>query len=102
MGGGEKMNIAIIGRSGMLSSMLVKTLDADVLSRPQFDAIEPDLKLLEGYDYIINAAGVIKPYCSDIENAIRVNSLFPYMLPSNTIQIATDCVYSGSKGGFVE
>lgn len=98
------MLVAIIGSQGMLSSMLVQTWSGDfnVLCRPDFNAESPDLEQLKGYDYIINAAGTIKPYCDNIERAIRVNSLFPYYLPSTTIQIATDCVYSGKKGNYVE
>lgn len=65
-------------------------------------------------DWIINAIGVIKPYIHEgnsleIERAIKINSLFPYLLArsvENTdkkiIQIATDCVYSGQKGGYLE
>ena len=65
-------------------------------------------------DYIINCIGIIKPYCKDndpqgILRAIKVNALFPYLLVSSTqeikakvIQIATDCVYSGTKGKYTE
>ena len=63
-------------------------------------------------DWIINAIGIIKPYIHDekpdeIERAITVNSCFPQWLArsfekSRIIQIATDCVYSGSKGLYLE
>ena len=63
-------------------------------------------------DWIINAIGVIKPYIHDdqpdeIERAITVNSCFPHWLAcsfenSRILQIATDCVYSGSKGRYSE
>lgn len=65
-------------------------------------------------DWVVNAIGVIKPYIHDdnaveIQRAIRVNSLFPHLLAlaaekSNTrvLQIATDCAYSGLKGGYLE
>ncbi len=63
-------------------------------------------------DWIINAIGVIKPYIRDdrpdeIERAIIVNSCFPHWLArsfekSRILQIATDCVYSGSKGLYLE
>ncbi len=64
--------------------------------------------------YVINCIGIIKPYCKDddplgVLRAIRVNALFPHLLAQlgerygfRTIQIATDCVYSGTKGGYVE
>lgn len=69
---------------------------------------------LKDFDYIINCIGIIKPYCKDndpegVLNAINVNALFPnklakFLIGSNTkiLQIATDCVYSGKKGNYVE
>lgn len=65
-------------------------------------------------DFVVNCIGIIKPYCKDDDSdgvlrAIRVNALFPYILSSlsekygfRTIQIATDCVYSGETGRYVE
>lgn len=65
-------------------------------------------------EWIINAIGVIKPYIRDnnateVERATLVNSVFPHRLAratattgSRVIQIATDCVYSGQKGQYVE
>lgn len=69
---------------------------------------------LESGDYVINCIGIIKPYIKDEitgqrENAIDINSKFPYELARfaeqtgvRVIQIATDCVYSGSKGAYNE
>jgi dTDP-4-dehydrorhamnose reductase len=62
---------------------------------------------------VINCIGVIKPFINDsnaeqVERAIQVNSVFPHTLARLTkgiarvLQIATDCVYSGSKGRYVE
>lgn len=63
-------------------------------------------------DWIINAIGIIKPYIHDdqtneIEYAIVGNSCFPHWLArsfekSRILQIATDCVYSGLKGDYLE
>lgn len=67
-------------------------------------------------DYIINCIGIIKPWCRDddqqgVKNAINVNALFPHILADTSeaynpnikiITIATDCVFSGVKGGYVE
>jgi len=94
--------ITILGSTGMLGSMVAETLDLDfrVLGRPQFDA-EKFTGGLAGQQ-VINCVGIIKPYCDDIERAIRVNALFPHLLPTGTIQIATDCVYSGKRGNYVE
>ena len=71
-------------------------------------------KIIYKKDFIINCAGVIKPYIDEgdfksVENAIQINSVFPHSLSSaakklNTkiYQIATDCVFSGLKGNYTE
>lgn len=63
-------------------------------------------------DWVINAIGIIKPYAHDdrpaeVERAIVVNAAFPHWLArtfeqSRILQIATDCVYLGTKGHYVE
>jgi dTDP-4-dehydrorhamnose reductase len=65
-------------------------------------------------EWIVNCIGVIKPFCKDndpvgVERAIAVNGLFPHRLAklaaqrgSKIIQIATDCVFSGTRGQYVE
>lgn len=88
--------------------MMLKVFpEATKFDRPNFDAehagtIALHLLNLSDFDYVFNAAGKIKPYCDNVESAIKVNALFPYWLLSNTIQIATDCVYSGKQGSYVE
>jgi len=83
-----------------------------------FDALEfthlDDFSVFGGFDYLINLSGVIRhkissESSSDIENAIKVNSIFPRALDSfaekanvNIIQIGTDCVFSGLKGSYRE
>ncbi len=69
---------------------------------------------LEDVDWIVNAIGITKPLIhddrpSEVERALRVNSLFPQRLGewaaqrgSRVLQIATDCVYAGAKGRYVE
>ncbi|MCE7936356.1 SDR family oxidoreductase [Candidatus Saccharibacteria bacterium CPR2] len=69
---------------------------------------------INGIDWVVNAIGVIKPYIHDdnaaeVERATRINALFPHLLAkaaqktgAEIIQIATDCVYSGQKGQYVE
>jgi dTDP-4-dehydrorhamnose reductase len=71
-------------------------------------------KAIGGAQWVVNAIGVIKPYIHDdnaqeVERATRINALFPHLLGkaaaksgSKVLQIATDCVYSGDKGGYVE
>jgi len=69
------------------------------------------IKLSE-FNYIINCIGIIKPYIneknqSSILEAIKVNSLFPHQLITSSkkikiFQIATDCVFDGKKGNYIE
>jgi len=72
------------------------------------------LHKLGSTDYVINCIGVIKPYISEDsapsrERALLINSVFPYALDAlandlgfKIIQIATDCVFSGAKGEYLE
>jgi dTDP-4-dehydrorhamnose reductase len=72
------------------------------------------LHKLGSTDYVINCIGVIKPYISEDsapsrERALLINSVFPYALDAlandlgfRIIQIATDCVFSGAKGEYLE
>ena len=71
-------------------------------------------KLLGNNCDIINCVGVIKPYIDEknkkSKNALLVNSIFPHNLNevnnsnknATIYQIATDCVFSGSKGSYLE
>ena len=66
------------------------------------------------HGWIINAVGITKPLIRDdnpreVERAIRINSLLPPAIArfaaahgARVLQIATDCVYSGAKGAYVE
>lgn len=66
----------------------------------------------QGYDYVINCIGVIKPYIKDndsksIDQAIHINSLLPYQIketffPTKVIHASTDCVFSGNDGDYDE
>jgi len=72
------------------------------------------LDVIKGVKWVVNTIGVIKPYIHDdnakeIHRAINVNAHFPHLLAqaakvtnSKVIQIATDCVYSGQKGQYIE
>lgn len=83
-----------------------------------FDVDGGDLTaLVAGYgpgDFVINCVGVIKTHIRDSDSrsrrvALEVNSVFPYELAAlaeaqqfRVLQIATDCVYSGSEGAYSE
>ena len=95
--------IAIIGSQGMLGSAVCRYLSEEkhqILevnrkeinssnSVKQFDIISSNIddlrNSLENYDFVINCAGLIK-----------------HKINFKVIQIATDCVYSGEKGDYVE
>ena len=65
-------------------------------------------------DFVVNCIGIIKPYINDsdpkqTETAFEINGAFPNRLEAwaskrgaKVIQIATDCVFSGSKGDYRE
>ena len=65
---------------------------------------------LEGFDYIINCIGCIKPFINDSHfMASYVNGSFPHRLSEwgqergiKVIHITTDCVFSGSSGQYTE
>ena len=64
--------------------------------------------------WVINAIGIIKPHINDknpkeVERAILINALFPHLLAHvanekgvRVLQIATDCVYCGNRGSYIE
>jgi dTDP-4-dehydrorhamnose reductase len=84
----------------------------------QFDILNNDInelkKNLKNIDFVINCAGLIKHKINQnnllsFNNLIRINSLFPIQLTDlshelnfKVIQVATDCVYSGTKGNYIE
>jgi len=119
--------VLILGGTGMLGHAVLNQLqktDMEVLSTSRAgeglffdaanDAIESIGVNLFPSDYIINCLGITKPHidedCLDSRAlAIQVNSLFPAELARfaqnsgvRVIQIATDCVYSGRDGGYLE
>ena len=100
--------VLILGSTGMLGSMVL-----DYLSKKEDLIItaplrkELDKLSYKNYDYIINCIGIIKQKLDNPEEAIRINSLFPYELSrkapnAKIIQIATDCVFSGETGNYKE
>lgn len=66
------------------------------------------------HQWVINAIGITKPLIRDdnqqeVERAIRINALLPPAVArfaavhgARVLQIATDCVYSGAQGAYVE
>jgi dTDP-4-dehydrorhamnose reductase len=82
----------------------------------KFDAATDDLDSTFSMpiDFVVNCIGIIKPYINDsdpkqTETAFEINGAFPNRLEAwaskngaKVIQIATDCVFSGSKGNYSE
>lgn len=125
-------NVWVLGASGMLGSRVSLELSEckinfSEITRVHFGNYQlgssqiEDAKGLRGLikifgipSHIINAIGVVKPRIDEgntnsVIEAIRGNTLFPLHLGKfcetngvHLIQIATDCVYSGTKGGYVE
>ena len=82
-----------------------------------FDAdssLSAGMALFNQQQWVLNAIGITKPLIreddtSDMERAVRINCMLPYLIAqrahetgARVLQIATDCVYSGSKGAYVE
>lgn len=122
--------VLVLGGTGMLGSMIVSKLaqegDLDITATGRnftlrergkerlpsvhwihFDALTSPIS---SYDWIINAIGITKPHIDEsnhysVLRAININARFPYHLipySAKVIQIATDCVFSGTKGNYVE
>jgi dTDP-4-dehydrorhamnose reductase len=129
----SKTKVIVLGANGMLGHMVVDILREDPslmvkgtahttdfhwLDREGHYALEvswPDSeieKVLSGASWVVNCIGITKPRINEkssmsVEDAIRVNSLFPHRLAAmakklsfGVIQIATDCVYSGQDNMF--
>lgn len=69
---------------------------------------------ISGAEWVVNAIGLIKQRIDEkssalVHAAVKINALFPYGLAeaargegARILQIATDCVYSGDRGNYVE
>lgn len=118
--------VLILGTTGMLGSacktIISKSESLEVVGTTRnsetgyvkFDAAKDDIEAMISVvkpDWIVNCIGVIKPHINEesLESrsrAIEINGLFPKKLAQSTkkpiIQIATDCVFSGRRGRYVE
>lgn len=119
--------VLVLGGTGMLGHAVLKeferfTGEVSFTSRSgsgiPFDVLSDSVKSLGKFvshgDYIVNSLGITKPHIKDdneqdVARAKLVNSLFPAelaslaeMTGSRVIQIATDCVFSGRKGHYLE
>lgn len=103
---------SVLGKSGNLE--VVGTARNGEMGHIKFDVTKDDIESMISSvkpDWIVNCIGIIKPHINEQSldsrtRAIEINGLFPEKLSQATtkpiIQIATDCVYSGRKGSYVE
>ena len=137
----SEKKVLVLGANGMLGKMIslhlnsLKSFEVTVSSRsknkfindnfegkflnldidyPLKNSLDEFLKENNGYKYIVNCIGVIKPKIDEsknisIQNTILTNSYFPLDLQKlaeqrgiKYIQIGTDCVFSGKDGGYKE
>jgi len=115
------MKIVLFGSNGMLGeylkSYLSKKYDVLSLTRKDIDLSVIDESSLMNFlknnvskdDIIINGCGIIKQRDYKPIEMIMVNSVFPNLLAKfkkdidcKIIHITTDCVFSGSRGLYVE
>jgi dTDP-4-dehydrorhamnose reductase len=120
-------NVLILGGTGMLGHAVLEEFrefagDVKFTSKSgsgiSFNVLKDPTKGLAKHvlsgDYIINCLGITKPHINDdseedVAKARLVNSLFPAELAAvaeqtgaKVIQIATDCVFSGRNGHYLE
>ena len=104
---GELMATTRVGASSVVSTN-VRFLKFDAAT----DNLERTFSM--PIDFVINCIGIIKPYINDSDpkqtaTAYEINGAFPNRLEAwaakrgvKVIQIATDCVFSGSNGNYLE
>ncbi|MCI9361691.1 MAG: SDR family oxidoreductase [Hungatella sp.] len=121
------MKFLILGCNGMVGHMIALYLkeqgyEVDGFARKEFPFIKTitgdarNTKLLSeiikkgNYRAVVNGIGILNKFAEqDHEAAVYLNSYFPQYLEKLTketatqiIHISTDCVFSGSKGGYRE
>lgn len=125
----KKIKVMLLGSAGMAGHVLkcelqkisdiielVDVARSSELIRPKIEMDVTDFMGLkeiinEGdFDFIINCVGILNTFAEDNpDQAILVNAYFPHFLESITeksssriIHLSTDCVFSGSKGDYIE
>jgi len=99
-------------RGSRARTPFVDTVDSIIegVDAENFDSITRAVELARP-DVVINAVGLIKQLASskDPLNALPINALFPHRLArlcavagARLVHVSTDCVFSGSKGGYTE
>jgi dTDP-4-dehydrorhamnose reductase len=123
--------VAVLGSKGMLGHALVRVFieygfevvevnrnglpvisgSSAIRFNPQTQSVDELANLLSKCDYIVNAIGIIRQVFNkhDTNSVLSINRDFPRdlsLLSANSglrvIQIATDCVFSGKEGNYLE
>jgi dTDP-4-dehydrorhamnose reductase len=119
------MKVLVLGPSGMLGAVMVSTLESAGFEITTAGRSDSDIYLnartsnltelaLHHFRYIVNCVGLTthninEENAESVQTAKELNTDFPrklsYAAEKNgvrLIQIATDCVYSGLQGGYIE
>ena len=119
------MKVLVLGHSGMLGHEMARVLKQDGVAVTTagrtsadvgFDVSKMDFSdaRLQGFDYMINCIGLTTHNINELDSASvsrakQLNTEFPKQLArfaessgAKVMQITTDCVFSGSKGGYLE
>lgn len=107
--------ILLLGSEGMLGSALARVLKAKfeitALTRVDFDIESAAWSALPvaGYDYVLNAAGMINKRQDNPDTFYTVNAVFPHVLAElcaargvRLIHFSTDCVFAGTAAPYYE
>lgn len=107
--------LLLIGSNGMLGTALNHVLSqrhaVSILDRSRFDIAKGnwDKLSIAGFDYVINAAGLINRRQEDDASFYAVNSVFPHVLSTvcarngvRLIHFSTDCVFDGHQAPYFE
>jgi dTDP-4-dehydrorhamnose reductase len=101
-----RQSVAAYGRyAGLFAGRALFDLDVRRLQGvvDAVEAVKPDA--------VVNAVGIVKqrPSANEAIPSLEINALFPHRLAevcaaakARMIHLSTDCVFSGSKGGYVE
>ena len=121
-------SVLVLGSTGMLGSAVNKALqqsDYRVIEASRNSGLCFDATAMHSFellksagvqagDYIVNCVGLTKSRIDELkvadrDLAIKLNVVFPMdlanaaeMLGARIIQVATDCVYSGQSGNYLE
>ena len=125
----KKVKVMLLGSAGMAGHVLkyelqkisniielVDVARSSELIRPKIEMDVTDFMNLEkiinegDFDFLINCVGVLNDFAeNNSDQAILVNAYLPHFLERITkksstriIQLSTDCVFSGAKGGYNE